>query len=127
MKMLNHAISWFEIPVRELSRAKGFYEHIFSIEMQSLHLGENFKMALFPTEPGTIGGALCEMPAFYHPGTEGPILYLNANPDLNEVLLRVEEAGGKVVKPKSQISPEHGFMALFMDTEGNRLALHSDK
>jgi predicted enzyme related to lactoylglutathione lyase len=126
MKTLNHAINWFEIPVSDMQRAKKFYESIFGFEMQLINLGENFKMALFPTDAGTIGGALCEMPAFYHPGTQGPILYLNGNPDLNVVLLKVEHAGGKLIKPKSQISPEHGYMALFSDPEGNRIALHSD-
>jgi len=64
---------------------------------------------------------------FEIPGDAGPVVYLNANPDLNLAQDRIEKAGGKVIMPKKQISPEHGFMALFMASEGNRLALHSDQ
>jgi predicted enzyme related to lactoylglutathione lyase len=73
-----------------------------------------------------IGGALCYNEQFYKPSaTDGPLIYLNANPDVQEVLDKVEKAGGKIVVPKTQISPEHGYMAVIMDTEGNRIALHS--
>jgi len=57
--------------------------------------------------------------------TDGPLIYLNANPDVRGVLDKVEAAGGTVMMPKTEISPEYGFMALFMDTEGNRIGLHS--
>ena len=57
--------------------------------------------------------------------TDGPLIYLNANPDVQHVLNKVEKAGGKILVPKTQISPEYGFMAVFIDTEGNRIALHS--
>jgi predicted enzyme related to lactoylglutathione lyase len=55
------------------------------------------------------------------------VLYLNANPDLSPVLGRIPAAGGKVLLPKTQITPEIGYKAVFEDTEGNRLALHSQK
>jgi hypothetical protein len=57
--------------------------------------------------------------------TEGPLLYLNANPDVQIILDKVEAAGGKILVPKTEISPEYGTMAVFFDTEGNRIALHS--
>ena len=62
----------------------------------------------------------------YNPSeSAGPIVYLNANPDVQHVLDKIAAAGGKIVVPKTEISPEHGHMAIFIDTEGNRVALHS--
>jgi predicted enzyme related to lactoylglutathione lyase len=83
---------------------------------------------MFPIENqmSGIGGALCHNKDFYKPSlTDGPLIYLNGNPDVQNVLDRVEAAGGKVLVPKTQISPEYGYMAVIIDTEGNRIALHS--
>ena len=94
------------------------------IPLESPHI----RMRMFPIEdPMTgIGGALALAPAFYKPSaTDGPIVYLNANPDVQRVLDKIEAAGGKIIVPKTQISPEYGHMAIFIDTEGNRVALHS--
>ena len=115
-------INWFEIPAAEFDRAKKFYETIFSVELHVMDLGP-LKMGVFPHNE--VGGSICagEM---YEPGPAGPTLYMNANPDLNTVLEKVEGAGGKIIQAKKQISPEHGFMALFLDSEGNRIALHSE-
>lgn len=117
-------VTWFEIPAADLARAKKFYDTIFQINIQVLDLG-GLKMGLFPY--AEIGAALCEHEAYCPSETHGVLVYLEANPDLNEVLHRVEAGGGKVLRPKTQISPESGYMALFVDTEGNRLALRSDK
>jgi len=115
------AIAWFEIPASDIGRARRFYETLFAFEMKVLDLGD-LQMALFPTG----GGALCQHPAFYKPsGEAGPLVYLNASPDLSIALARIEKAGGKVVIPKRQISPDYGYMAVFLDSEGNRVALHS--
>ena len=63
---------------------------------------------------------------FYKPsGEHGPLIYLNANPDVQMILDRIGSAGGKILVPKTMISPEHGHMAMFLDTEGNRISLHS--
>jgi hypothetical protein len=112
---------WFEIPTSDFLRAKLFYETIFEMEIEANDFG-GFKLGIFPFED--IGAAIC-YGSWYKPGPQGTIVYLNANPDLNIVLSRVEKAGGKVLQAKKQISEEHGFMALFEDSEGNRLALHS--
>lgn len=124
--IFKNAISWFEIPTMDLDRAQKFYETIFDIQMVSLDL-EQLKMRMFPIEdPMNIGGALCFNEKFYKPSsTDGPLIYLNANPDVQNVLDKVEGAGGKIVVPKTEISPEYGHMAVFIDTEGNRIALHS--
>jgi len=115
---------WFEIPVTDMDRAKKFYERLFEVSLEMMDMG-NFKMGIFPH--GSVGAALCWSPCHYQPSDHGVTVYMNANPDLQTVLDRVEPCGGKVLMPKKQISPEHGFMALFLDSEGNRLALHSEK
>ena len=127
MDKFKHAIRWFEIPAREIQRAKSFYETIFQMKLQDLTLANNLKMALFPVEAGTVGGAVVEHKDFYQPGYQGPLIYLNANPDLKPVLDRVASNGGKIIVQKTQISPEFGYMAVIEDIEGNRVALHSDK
>jgi predicted enzyme related to lactoylglutathione lyase len=124
---MTNAISWFEIPTADIDRAQRFYETIFGCTMMPMEF-PNFKMRMFPIEsPMHVGGALVNTPQpFYNiSSTDGPLIYLNANPDVQIVLDKIEEAGGKIVVPKTQISPEYGYMAVFIDTEGNRIALHS--
>jgi predicted enzyme related to lactoylglutathione lyase len=73
-----------------------------------------------------IGGSLVHHADFYKPSsTLGPLIYLNGNPDVQIILDRVEKAGGKILVPKTQISPEYGYMGVFIDTEGNRIGLHA--
>lgn len=124
---MQNAISWFEIPTIDLDRAQKFYETIFGVKLNALDVA-NIRMRMFPIDdPMTgIGGAIVHTESFYVPSkTDGPLLYLNGNPDVQHVLDKVEKAGGKIVVPKTLISPEHGHMAVFIDTEGNRIALHS--
>lgn len=125
MKKLDNAINWFEIPVEDLDRAVDFYQHIFDIQLMEMDAGNGPRMALFPIADGTIGGALCQHKEFYHPGQEGPVIYLNGNPDLQNILEKVPKAGGKIIIKKRQISENHGYMAVFQDSEGNRIALQS--
>lgn len=124
---MKNAVAWFEIPAKKLNRAKKFYESIFGFEMIDMDLGTDLKMTMFPSEEGGVGGALCEHKEFYKPSHDGALVYLSANPDLQTVLDRVVENGGKILQPKAQITEEYGYMALFEDTEGNRLGLHSEK
>ena len=123
---MKNAISWFEIPSSDLSRAAKFYETIFGIKLNPLDL-PNIKMRMFPLEDMMgVGGAIVDSGGFHKPSTtDGPLLYLNGNPDLQKVLDKVETAGGKIMVPKTEISPEYGFMAVIIDTEGNRIGLHS--
>ncbi len=122
-----NAVSWFEIPTVDLGRAQKFYETIFDTQLIPLDL-QQIKMRMFPIENQMtgIGGALVYNKDFYKPSaTDGPLIYLNANPDVQNVLDKVEAAGGKILVPKTQISEDYGYMAMFVDTEGNRIALHS--
>lgn len=124
---MKNAISWFEIPTRDIDRAQRFYEAIFKITMAPLDM-DNIKMRMFPLDNPMegVGGTLVQTDGFHVPSaTDGPLIYLNGNPDVQQVLDRVEAAGGKILVPRTEISPEYGFMAVFTDTEGNRIALHS--
>lgn len=122
--MMKHAVNWVEIPASDIHRAKAFYEALFQYEMTLLDLGV-LKMVILPSDPQAVGAAICQHPEFYQPGTNGPLVYLNGNPDLATLLNRVEDAGGKIILPKRQISPEQDFMAVFIDSEGNRVGLRS--
>jgi predicted enzyme related to lactoylglutathione lyase len=124
---MNNAISWFEIPTKDISRAQKFYEAIFNIRMIPMDM-DQIKMRMFPLDDmsGNVGGALVYTEGFHIPSlTEGILIYLNANPDVQGVLDKVEAAGGRVLVPKTEISPDYGYMGVFVDTEGNRIGLHS--
>ena len=124
---MQNAISWFEIAATDLDRAQKFYEAVFGISMIPMDL-PNIKMRMFPLDDmmTQVGGALVDSGGFHKPSsTDGPLIYLNGNPDLQNVLDKVEAAGGKIFLAKTEISPDYGFMAVIIDTEGNRIGLHS--
>mgnify|MGYP002133890106 CR=1 FL=1 len=121
------AISWFEIPAIDLDRATKFYETIFAMQLIPMDM-PNIKMRMFPIADmmNDIGGAIVDSGGFHKPSaSEGVLIYLNGNPDVQHVLDKVEAAGGSIFLPKIEISPEFGFMAIIIDTEGNRIGLHS--
>lgn len=126
MSTPKNAINWFEIPALDIQRAKKFYETILKTDLAILDLGELHKMAVLPGDQNSVSGALVYHDWYKPSTTHGPLIYLNANPDLEIVQNRIEKAGGKVILPKRQISPDHGYMAVFEDSEGNRIALHSN-
>lgn len=119
-------LNWFEISVGDIARATKFYETIFSVKLQQMEM-MGMKMAMFPGEDmnGKVSGGLVEGP-MHKPSMDGAKIYFNGNPDLDIALSKVETAGGKVTMPKTQISPEIGYMAFFIDTEGNGVAMHSN-
>lgn len=121
-----NAISWFEIPATDLARATKFYETIFNFTLNPMDL-PNIRMRMFPIDDMQgVGGALADSGGFHKPSaTDGPLIYLNGNPDVQQVLDRVEAAGGSIMVPKTEISPEYGYMAVIIDSEGNRIGLHS--
>lgn len=124
---MNNAISWFEIPSKDLDRAAKFYETIFGVELIPLDIVA-IKMRMFPIDdPMTgIGGAIVYNEEFYETSDRaGALVYLNANPDVQGVLDKVVAAGGTIIVPKTQITPEYGHMGIIIDTEGNRVGLHS--
>ena len=122
--MASHAnpVNWFEIPVSDLGRAKVFYEAILELELTESEMGPS-KMAWFPMEMGGAGSAGTLILADgYTPSLEGTVVYLNVDA-IDATLKKIEPAGGKVLMPRMDIG-QHGFVAHFKDTEGNRVALH---
>lgn len=116
------ASNWFEIPASDFDRARKFYGDLLG---QTLPTREwrGVKMAFIDGYPG---GAVVAGEG-YVPMRGGALVYLNAGDDLSDILPRVEPGGGKLEHPKTMISPDHGYFAVFTDTEGNRVALHSMK
>jgi len=116
-------INWFEIPVSDLARAKAFYETTFDVRL-TLSEMEGMQIAVFPyAEPAT-GGALLACPQG-RPGDHGVVIYFHGGDDLSIPLARAEAAGGKVLMPPTALSPEIGSIAMFADSEGNRIGLHA--
>ncbi len=122
----SNSLNWFEIPALDIARAQKFYEEIFKIKMEQMQEMMGMKMAGFPADMGSgkANGALAQSKQ-HKPSKDGCVIYLNANPKIQTVIDRIEKAGGKVVVPKTQISPEIGYMAFFTDTEGNKMAVHA--
>lgn len=127
MDATTNSLNWFEIPVIDMQRAKHFYQVIFSMHMDESAMME-LQMAFFPYSSGSgkVSGALVQGEG-YTPGQQGSLIYLNANPAMEGVLEKIEPMGGTIVMPKTQVSPEIGYMATFIDTEGNKIALHSQE
>ncbi len=123
LKMKDY-ISWFEIPAINFLQAVGFYNYIYGIDMETISTGDH-TMAFFPADGG-IGGAIVCGPGSV-PHESGSLIYLNGGKDLNNVLGKVNEAGGRVIMSKTAISEEAGYFAIFIDSEGNKLALHSNQ
>jgi predicted enzyme related to lactoylglutathione lyase len=121
------AISWFQIPVGDIARAKRFYETVCGIELEQLLASPGMEMWGFPAdwEKGEISGALvCGEAAV--PSATGTAVFLNGDPDLQVLLDRVEAAGGKILVPKTVIDMQGaGSFAMIADTEGNTVGLHS--
>jgi predicted enzyme related to lactoylglutathione lyase len=127
MSPQSNAVGWFEIPALDMDRAMKFYETVFDVKLERHQMGP-LDMAWFPSLPEGKGaaGSLVKYEDWYKPTTDGPLLYFTAHSgDLKNEVSRIEAAGGKLVVPIKQISPEYGWMACAIDTEGNRFAIHS--
>ena len=119
-----NAIHWFEIPAKNFDRASAFYSQVLEAEIHKVNHPNGLVYGFFPNfTPDEVGGAIIEGEG-YEPSGKGSIVYFSGGDDLNLPLSRVEKAGGKILMPKTAIG-ENGFMAHFLDTEGNRVALHS--
>ncbi|MFT6166823.1 MAG: putative enzyme related to lactoylglutathione lyase [Vicingaceae bacterium] len=123
-KIEDNYISWFEIPALNFQRAVNFYNSIYQIQMETNEMN-GYSMAFFPSVSAVGGAIICGEGS--EPCDKGALLYLNGGEDLNQVLNRVESSGGRVLLPKQQINEDAGYFALFIDSEGNKLALHSIK
>jgi predicted enzyme related to lactoylglutathione lyase len=125
--MKNNILGWFEIPAKDMDRAVKFYESVFDFKMHRQKMN-TLDMAWFPWKEDRPGapGSLVHNEEFYTPSDKGVLIYLTTpSGDLNEDAAKIEEAGGKIIVPRQQISEDYGYIVVFLDTEGNRVALHS--
>jgi predicted enzyme related to lactoylglutathione lyase len=124
-------LTWFEIPVLDTERARKFYEFIFDIQMTTRAFPEtDEELTFFPYNPeviqatsGRVTGVLSRSDKS-KPSKEGTLVYINASPDIQAVLNKAGEAGGKVIVPRTQMNA--GFIAVILDSEGNRIGLHAE-
>ena len=119
-----HALNWFEIPVRDLSRASAFYETLLATTLRRETIGAN-QLAVFVCGEHGVGGCLMAGETASAPSTSGTLVYVNATPSLAAVLARVEAAGGHITTPKVQLPGDMGCFAHITDTEGNCVGLHA--
>jgi predicted enzyme related to lactoylglutathione lyase len=120
---MKNFISMFEIPASDFERAVSFYKEILSIDIEEIVI-DGIRMGLFPNDGTNVSGSVIKGND-YKPSSDGVIIYINGGNDLQVVLNNVEANNGKVIVPKTQISPEMGFYAIFVDTEGNKLGVYS--
>ena len=123
-------LTWFEIPISDTKRAKYFYETILDIEMV-VRADGNDEAVFFPYNPdviqatsGRITGVLSKANR-NNPSANGTLVYINASPDIQKVLDKVEKAGGKIIVPKTKMNA--GFIAIILDSEGNKVGLHAEQ
>jgi uncharacterized protein len=127
MEQKSNIVGWLEIPVVNMERAMKFYETVLDIKLSRNQMGP-IDMAWFPwvdEGKGSAGSLVCQ-PDFYKPSSDGVLIYLTTQAgDMRVELDRIEPAGGKIIHPRKLIAEGYGYMAVFIDTEGNRIALHS--
>lgn len=116
-------ISIFEIPATDISRAVHFYQAILDIPIETVEMPE-MQMGIFPYEGQMVTGVIIKAEG-YNPSADGVTIYLNGGDNLQPILDRVENSGGKILVPKSPHADESGYFALFLDSEGNKIGLHS--
>ena len=121
---MKNLISIVEIPTSDFSRAVAFYQAILDIKIEEIEM-DGVKMGSFPNSGEGVYVQLINGNA-YKASADGTLVYLNGGDDLQKVANKIEANGGKIVVPKTEIGPEMGFYAMFTDTEGNKLGLHSN-
>jgi predicted enzyme related to lactoylglutathione lyase len=120
---MKNLISIVEIPTVEFSRAVAFYQAILNTSIEEVDM-DGVSMGVFPGDEEAVAVTLING-SQYKPSVNGAIVYFNTGPDLQIALNKVEPNGGKIVVPKTDIGSGMGFYAMFMDTEGNKVGLHS--
>src|SRR6056297_315346 len=116
-------ISIFEIPATKISRAIDFYQSILDINIEKMEFS-GMQMGLFPYEGQMVTGVIVEAEND-KPSADGVTIYLNGGDDLQNILAKVEKNGGEIIVPKSPHADESGYYAIFLDSEGNKMGLHS--
>jgi predicted enzyme related to lactoylglutathione lyase len=120
---MDNLINWFEIPAKDFDRAVSFYKSILGLDIKEVEMFGT-KMGFFPTDGKSVSGAIVQGED-YKPSPDGIVAYLNGGNDLQPVLDKVGSNNGTVIVTKTQINPEMGYFGMFIDTEGNKMAVHS--
>lgn len=120
---MNSFISIFEIPATDISRAINFYQNVLNVSIERMKF-PGMEMGLFPYEEQMVTGVIMKGEG-YEPSTSGITIYLNGGDNLQPILDKVENNGGKIVVPKTPHADESGYFAIFHDSEGNKIGLHS--
>ncbi|GGG30719.1 hypothetical protein GCM10011344_34570 [Dokdonia pacifica] len=122
-KNMNSFISIFEIPATDISRAINFYREILGVEIEKMEF-PGMELGLFPYQDQMVTGVIMKGEG-YEPSASGVTIYLNGGENLQTILDKVEGNGGKIIIPKTPHADEIGFFAIFHDSEGNKIGLHS--
>lgn len=125
---MSNPVGWFEIPVNDINRAISFYNKVFDYSLKVSDLG-GLQMAWLPFDHTGKGssGSLVLQKDFYKPSRDSGVLIYFSSIDVAITLGKVKEAGGEVLSEKKLIAPDIGYMGLFIDSEGNRIAVHSNQ
>lgn len=121
--MNRDAITWFEIPVRDLDAAARFYEAVLGRPLRREAMN-GMQLAVFPCEEGGATGALMAGPGIAAPGS-ATLVYLDATPSLEAALERAQRHGGRVVTGATPLPGNLGAFAHIEDPQGNRVGLHA--
>ena len=119
-----NAVVWVDIPAKKLERAVKFYAAVLGAEIGIQEFDGGTRLAFLPMSPGEVAGCLYTAEGDVKPGKTGPMVYFNCDGRLDAAVAEVERNGGKVLRPAHSIGP-HGHRAVILDSEGNRVALHS--
>ncbi len=122
-KNMNSFISIFEIPATDISRAINFYKDILGVDIERLDF-PGMELGLFPYENQLVKPVIVKGEG-NEPSSKGVTIYLNGGENLQPILDKVERNGGKIIIPKTPHADDSGFFAIFHDSEGNKIGLHS--
>jgi len=120
---MKNLVAIVEIPTKDFARAVAFYEFILDVKIEEADMG-NVKLGLFPNDGESVFVQLIHGNE-YKTSKEGTLIYLHGGNDLQVVAKKIETKGGKMLVPRTEIGPDMGFYALFTDSEGNKVGLHS--
>ncbi|UXX78772.1 VOC family protein [Reichenbachiella carrageenanivorans] len=120
---MNSYVSIFEIPATDINRAVKFYQSVLDISIEQIAFS-GMEMGIFPYKEQMVTGVIIKGEG-YVPSATGTTIYLNGGEDLQIILDKIENKGGEIIIPKTPHADENGFFALFLDSEGNKIGLHS--
>ena len=122
---MSHRFVWLDIPVADLDRAIAFYRAVLGCDVKRESAG-GVAFAVLDHAGNGVGGCLVPASGDAQPSLGGPLVYLNVEGRIADAERAVAANGGRVLQATHSIAP-HGHRAIVVDSEGNRVALHSMK